>query len=103
MAVTTIEGPDTATVALSGSYLGISNHVEGSNCDYVTVWIDKDAVLVGDFKWTVSSGGNGDTVESQLAAGVHKTFRPGRHSTWTLDAKSDSGTPNLNIETGLIR
>lgn len=103
MAVTTIEGPDTTTLTLGAAYKTATDHIEGSNCDYVTIHIDKDAAIVGDYQFTITSGGNGDTIESQLAAGVHKTFRPGRAASWTLDAKADSGTPLIHVETGLLR
>ncbi len=118
MAVTTIEGPDTTTLTLGAAYKTATDHIEGSNCDYVTIHIDKDAAIVGDYQFTITTGGNGATPHfaepiilhkqrseggSQLAAGVHKTFRPGRAASWTLDAKADSGTPLIHVETGLLR
>jgi hypothetical protein len=103
MAVTTINGPDTVALALSTSYLGSSAYVVGSNCDKLTVWIDSTAALAGTAKFTVTNGGNGDDVETLIAAGQQWDFYPGRGAAWTLDAKSASGTPSLYVIASMTR
>lgn len=98
MAVTTIEGPASTQVVLSSSYLTSTNYVEGSNADWVTLWIDDAGAIDGDVKVSINGGAECPT---PLAAGVHWTIYPGRAASWTIDAKADSGTPNLNVLSGI--
>ena len=103
MATTTISGPDSVAIALSTSYLGSGSYIVGSNCDKLTVWIDETAALAGTAKFTVTNSVNGDDVETLIAAGQQWDFHPGRGATWTLDAKSASGTPSLYVIASMTR
>lgn len=101
MANTTIKGPDTAAVALSTSYLGSGDDIRVSGVDVVEVWIEGGAIG-GNVKITSTNGDVGGTPVVTLAAGNHWTVHLGDGAEMTIDAKSDSGTPNLGLVAGMI-
>ncbi len=101
MANVEIKGPDSTSVALTTSYLGNDDDINVSGCDTVELWFDDDTIA-GDIKYTVTNSDNGDELTVPLAAGNHWLVYLGDGVEATFDAKADSGTPNLQIASGLI-
>jgi len=97
MAITTVlidQAAPEFTVALSSSYLGASDYIECLGAKSVDVWCD-DATLEMTIKWSFD-GGTSFTPDLPLGTGspVYTIDVPAGR-VLTLDAKSDSGTPNI--------
>ena len=95
MALVQVSGATTKQVALSTSYLGAGNEIEITGGSYVELWIDDAAIA-----FTISFKVLGQTAiaTKQLTAGDSWNFHKGRGTVLLVDAKSASGTPNLNVQ-----